>query len=70
MLYVLPLLLPHLGERRKKEAQRCLDLLYDWQKWLAQGGKSVAARKGGLASAEKKRREKQLLEAKSNVPIY
>ena len=65
--YVLPLLYPHFGERRKEQVQSCIDVLNDWQKWYDQGGRSKAARKAGLASAAKARekKEKKLLEAKS-----
>ena len=65
LLYILPLLYPHFGKRRKEQVQSCIDVLNDWQKWYDQGGRSKAARKGGLASAEKAR-QKKLLEAKSN----
>lgn len=64
LIYILPLLYPHLGQRRKKEADRCINALKDWQDWYDKGGRSLAAKKGGLTRAENAR--KKLLETKSD----
>lgn len=65
LIYIFPLLYPHLGERRQKEVDKCLDVLKDWQEWYEKGGRSLAARKGALTRAANAR--KKLLETKSDV---
>ena len=46
LLALLPRLFPHLGKRRQARVQVCLDALRDWEKWLADGGRSKMAKIG------------------------
>ena len=57
--YLLPLLLPHLGERRQKNVQECLDALTAWKLWYSTGGRKEMAKQGALA-------KKKLVASKSN----
>ncbi len=38
LLYLLPRLLPFLGERRQKKVRECIDALTAWQLWYSRGG--------------------------------
>ena len=60
--YLLPLIYPHLGQRRRGKVQKCLDVLNAWKTWYDEGGRSRAAAKSGPATAKKK----ELLETKSD----
>ena len=47
--YLLPVLLPHLGEHRQKSVQECLDALTAWKLWYSTGGRKEMAKQGALA---------------------
>ena len=49
LLYLLPLILPHLGKRRQERARACLDLLRAWEVWYAAGGRTEMAKQGSLS---------------------
>lgn len=53
LLALLPRLFPYLGKRRQAEAQVCIDVLEDWKKWLADGGRSKMAKLGAEARNRK-----------------
>jgi hypothetical protein len=61
LLYLLPVLLPHLGERRQKRVQECLDALTAWQLWYSTGKRKEMAKQGALTKKKKK-----LVASKSN----
>ena len=46
LIYLLPRLLPHLGDRRSKQVQACLEVLEEWLDWYLDGGLSKAAKEG------------------------
>ena len=55
LMYFLPLIYySHLGQRRREQVQKCLEVLNDWKIWYDEGGRSRAASKGGYASAKKR----------------
>lgn len=53
LLVLLPRLFPHLGKRRQAQVQVCLDALQDWEKWLADGGRSKMAKIGAKVRNQK-----------------
>lgn len=61
LLYLLPVLLPHLGERRQKRVQECLDALTAWQLWYSTGKRKEMAKQGAFTKKKKK-----LVASKSN----
>lgn len=60
LLALLPRLFPYLGKRRQTEVEFCIDVLEDWKKWLAEGGRSKMAKIGAQA------RNLKLVVSKSN----
>ena len=54
LMYILPGILPFLGNRRTTECQKCLDSLDEWVKWYEARGRSKSAVQGGKATAAKK----------------
>ena len=51
--YLLPLIFPYLGSRRKKQVQECLDALKDWEIWYLNDGRGRMAKFGPQAKKKK-----------------
>lgn len=54
LMYLLPRIQVHLGQRRKERVQECINLINDWKVWVESGGRSLSAAEGGKATAKKK----------------
>lgn len=52
--YLLPRLLPYMGERRQKSILSCLKAISDWETWYLEGGRKKMAQQGSLAKKVKK----------------
>ena len=46
LYYLLPLLLPHMGERRAARIQGAIDAIAQWMEWVEKGGRSEMSRRG------------------------
>lgn len=56
LTYLLPLLLPYLGKRRRVEVEKQIDLLDKYKIWYSQGGRGTQAKigyKAGLGANKK-----------------
>lgn len=60
LFYLLPRLLPYMGERRTIEIQKCIDALEDWKIWYLRGGRRKSSSKAGKISAEQRALKKNL----------
>ena len=54
LIHLFPLLLPHMGIRRKDKMQEAIDALDAWKVWYANGGRSKMSKRGYDASLGKK----------------
>ena len=63
LLYLLPRLLPYLGERRQKRVRECLLALNAWEVWYSTGGRKEMAKQGPFSKKLK------LMGSKSNDMI-
>lgn len=61
LLALLPRIFPFFGKRRQAQLKVCSDALKEWEKWIAEGGRSKMAKFGGNA------RNRKLVVPKSKI---